>query len=282
MNMILVLMTCICIALVSSQEEFYIKSSLSDACLERKQCLTLSQFVTRSGDFNITLNFYPGNHTLSSTLIFQRMLVVIMKKSNDTAARSTIQCTYSGRIDFINTVLADINNIEFKSCQLQVYHSYANIINGTFLFDLYGQFWKAYLGYKWGYGKAGVIVSQGSNITLFGSRFERNRAELGAAIFAVDCVIKIKNSSFTNNQALCAVRRICLGGVLYLNNSTIIVQFSKFQNNSVSRTDNILGGLGGVFALFKSSVSIYNSYFASNVATQGSGGVINFMYREQT
>lgn len=154
-----------------------------------------------------------------------------------------------------------------------MYHAYANIINSTFLFDLYGQFQKAYLGYEWGYGKAGVIVSQGSNITIFGSSFERNRAELGAAMFVVDSVIEIKNSSFTNNQALCAVRSICLGGVLYSHNSTIIVQFSNFQNNSVSHTDDI-SGLRGVFALFESLANICTGYFASNLATQGSGGVI--------
>ena len=52
---------------------------------------------------------------MSSTLVFRRKLIVRIKKSNYTE-RSTIQCTYSGRIDFIHTVLADIYNIEFKSC----------------------------------------------------------------------------------------------------------------------------------------------------------------------
>ena len=98
-----------------------------------------------------------------------------------------------------------------------------------------------------------MIVSQASNITLFGVSFERNRAELGAAIFAVNSAIAVRYSSFKNNKALYGIRRVhdivCLGGVLYSYNSTIIIQFSNFQNNSV-------GGDGGVFALFESSVSI--------------------------
>jgi predicted outer membrane repeat protein len=141
------------------------------------------------------------------------------------------------------------------------------------MFNLYGQFQRAYLGFKWGYGNAGVIVSQASNITLSGVSFERNRAELGAAIFAVDSAIEIRNNSFKNNQALCAVTSVCLGGILYSDNSNITIQFSNFQNNSVTHIDDI-SGVGGVFALFEGSVSIHNSYFASNVAAQGSGGVI--------
>ena len=65
-----------------------------------------------------------------------------------------------------------------------------------------------------------MIVSQASSITFFGVSFERNRAEPGAAIFAVDSAIKIRNSSFKKNQTLC-VKSICLGGVLYSYNSTL-------------------------------------------------------------
>lgn len=95
----------------------------------------------------------------------------------------------------------------------------------------------------------------------------------------MDNVIEIRHSSFTNNQALCAVctaaANKCLGGVLYSYNSSITIQFTNFQNNSVTGVDDISGlAIGGVFALFESSVSMRNSYFASNAATQGSGGVI--------
>ena len=263
-----------CITFVSCQSEFYIKPSLSDTCLEGEHCLTLPQLTARNIESNVTLNFYPGNHTLTSTLMFQRNLMVGITRKSNHSTKSTIQCAYSGRIDFINTELATVYNMEFRSCRLQVYHTYhVDIINSTFLFDSYGQFRRAYLGLKWGYGNAGVIVSQASNITLLCASFEGNRAELGAAIFAVDSAIEIKNSSFENNIALCAVRSICLGGVLYSYNSTIAIQFSDFQNNSVTHIDDI-SGLGGVFALFKSLVSIHNSCFTSKSATQGSGGVI--------
>ena len=268
-----------CIALASCQRnEFYIKSSVSDTCLEGEQCLTLSQFTARNIESNVTLNFYPGNHTLSATLTFQNNLMVRILKKPNHSANSTIQCTHSGRIDFNNTELANIYNIEFRNCRLQVNHTYhVDIVNSTFLFNSYGQFQRAYLGlaFKWGYGQAGVIVSQASSITLFGVSFERNRAELGAAIFAVDSAIEIWNSSFENNRALCIVTRVCLGGVLYSYNSGITIQFSNFQNNSVIGVNDISDlAIGGVFALFESSVSMSNSYFVSNVAVLGSGGVI--------
>ena len=127
-----------CTTLISCQHEFYIKPSLSDTCLEGEQCLTLSQFTTKNIQSNVTLKFYPGNHTLSSTLTFQsNPMVRILKKSNHTA-NSTIQCTHSGRIDFIDTALADIYNMEFRSCQLQVNHTYhVDIMNSTFLFSVH-------------------------------------------------------------------------------------------------------------------------------------------------
>ena len=166
------------ISLVSCQHmhEFYIKPSLSDTCLEGEQCLTLSQFTARNIESNVTLNFYPGNHTLTSMLTFQSNLIVwILKKSNHTA-NSPTKCTHSGRIDFINTELASIYNIEFRSCRLQVNHTYhVDIINSTFSFNSYGQFQlqRAYiitlsLDFVWWYGNAGVIVSQVSSITFFG------------------------------------------------------------------------------------------------------------------
>ena len=56
---------------------------------------------------------------------------------------------------------------------------------------------------------------------------------------------------------------------------SITIQFTSFQNNSVTVVDDISGlAIGGVFVLVESSVRIHNSYFASNAATQGSGGVI--------
>ena len=198
----------------------YIKPPLSDACSEGEQCLTLSQFTARDIESNVTLTFYPGNHTLSSTLTFQNKLMVRILKKSNYSANSTIQCTHSGRIDFIDTELASIYNMEFRSCQLQVNHTYhMDIINSTFLFSSYhGQFRRAYSGFPigWEYGQVGVIVSQASGITLFGVSFERNRAQFGAAIFAVDNVIEIRHSSFMNNQALCTkTKSKCLGGVLY-------------------------------------------------------------------
>ena len=212
-------------------------------------------------------------------LTFQSNLMVrILKKSNvNHSANSTIQCTHLGRINFINTALTGIYNMEFRSCRLQVNHTYhVDIKNSTFLFDSYGQFQRAYLaGLEWGYGTAGVLVLQASNITLFGVSFERNRAQLGAAIFAVDSAIEVKNSSFKNNQALCAVISVCLGGALYSYNSSITIQFSSFQNNSVTGIVDTSGlAIGGVFALFESSVTMSNSYFASKVAVLGGGGVI--------
>ena len=136
------------ISLVSCQQEFYIKPSLSDACSEGEKCLTLSQFTARNIESNVTLKFYPGNHTLTFTLTFQSNLMVrILKKSNHTA-KSTIQCTASGRIDFIDTKLASVYNMEFRSCRLQVDHAYhIDIINSTFLSTSYA-ISQLYVGYK--------------------------------------------------------------------------------------------------------------------------------------
>ena len=274
---ILIFVTCFSVTLVTSWEEFYIIPSSSDACVEGTQCLTLSQFISRNiyVNYNVTLNFHSGNHTLSSTLVFGRNIVDLLA-NNYSRTRSdhdsvTITCNESGSVVFFNTPSARIQSIKFRSCLLQLFdHVHMNIINSSFVSSVRGQSQNAYLGYYWGYGKAGVIVSQRSSITLSDCKFERNQAQLGAAIFAMHSVIDIYNSSFMNNQAVCMESIICLGGVLYSFNSTITVEFSNFQNNSASQIDS----QGGVFALFESSASIYNSNFANNVATDGSGGAI--------
>ena len=272
---LLILVTCISTLFVSGQEEFYITSSSSDGCLEGAECLTLSQFIFRNiyVNYNVTLKLDTGNHTLSSQLFFGRNVVVLTNNHSESncASRSIITCTQNGHLTFINS-LSVVHNIEFRSCLLSMFdHANVNIMSSTFLFGIHGQHQEAYLGYRWGYGKAGVIVSRNSNITLSDCTFERNRAELGAAIFAIDSVIEIDNGSFVDNQAICEkTKSICLGGVLYSYNSTIIVECSNFHNNSASYIDS----QGGVFTLLESSVHVSNSHFTSNVATHGSGGVI--------
>ena len=271
----LILVTCFTIALVYSQKEFYITPSSSGACLEGTHCLNLSQFISRSTyvSYDVTLNFHSGNHTLSSPLAFGRNVVDLLANKNSESYYDSviISCTLSGSIVFISTPSARVYGIEFRNCPLQMFnYARVNIINSGFFFGSRGQTQKAYLGYNWGNGKAGVIISRSSSITFSDCIFERNRAQLGAAIFAMHSVIEVYNSSFVDNRALCTDSIICLGGAVYCYNSTITVKSSNFHNNSASHTDS----QGGVFALFESSASLYNSTFATNIATHGSGGVI--------
>ena len=260
--------------LVSSQEELYIVPSSSNTCLGGAKCLTMSQFASRNTDidYNITLNFYSGNHTLSSPLVFRTSVIMVNfnLSEHDCVRPVVMTCTHAGSISFSNSPSAIIHSIGYRSCHLQMFDSQVSIVNSTFYYSFHRQSQEAYLGYNWGHGEAGVIVSQRSSITLSQCIFERNRAQLGAAVFIVHSIAEIHNSSFLDNGAICTGTRICLGGVLYSYNSTITIKLSKFWNNSASHK----ASHGGVFALFDSSASIYDSYFAFNTATHGSGGVV--------
>ena len=120
------------------------------------------------------------------------------------------------------------------------------------------------------------MIANQSNVAILGSRFEKNHAGVGGAIYStVGSQIHIQNSTFTENN-VCLLQYqneylVCFGGVLFCENKNSLVEVinSDFTNN--------LGDFGGVFALFdQCTISINSSRFIGNLAIQnsGNGGVL--------
>ena len=102
---------------------------------------------------------------------------------------------------------------------------------------------------------AGVFTS---SITVTNSSFSNSKG--GVIIAILNCIMSVKNSTFTNNSASDA-------GVLYAQRSSTIAVESSFFEDNFSEYD------GGVLvAYIESSISVNNSSFSNNVALN-SGGV---------
>jgi predicted outer membrane repeat protein len=167
---------------------------------------------------------------------------------------------------------------------LNIKQSNAIFENCSFLFNIKGiyigplqviSFWRKrphfnnFTNSDYAFVGGATMVTQ-SNLTIFGSRFNGNHADIGGAIFSITSTIIIKNSIFTENGG-CKKSKFCFGGVMYSTNGNVIDRSSKqitivdclFYNNTAL--------YGGVLMLFQyGNVSISRSRFHNNVASNSS------------
>ena len=123
----------------------------------------------------------------------------------------------------------------------------------------------------------GAIIANQSNITIIKSRFMRNQADIGGAIFSTQSSnITIINSSFVGNSAVNYSKGLYFGGVLYADGgmtgvhntptqTSIIVSESEFCNNTATN--------GVVLTAVNCMISITVSNLHGNVADK-CGGVL--------
>ena len=125
-------------------------------------------------------------------------------------------------------------------------------------------------------------------IELSRCRFDRNRAEIGGALYARDAKIHINNSVFEKNEASLS------GGALYLGNTddaALIVEDSAFRENGAWGRDEIretnasvllpstrdisnMSGMGGaVFAHDPGQLSVRSTNFTGNSGCRGGGAI---------
>ena len=146
----------------------------------------------------------------------------------------------------------------------------------------------------------GALIVTSSTVSISGSHFESNTAEVGGAIFSeLGSNINISNCTFVNNSATGCSDDSCHGGALFIDSGcTVIAHSSIFMNNTASfgggaialfqgtfsdatlnvfssnRFDNS-GRYGGVmYASYSSSITVGNSSFDNNEAGNG-GGVMS-------
>ena len=300
---------------------------------------------------NTTLNFLPGTHILQSESVIANIRELHLLSLTDSSLETaTILCWPTARLLVENIHLVQVNRLYFTGCSenkiesvyqliihrstfrglqsangtaLELVHTNAKIVNSSFISNNYGsyrgpigllQFQKlqeqtdqqtvyAHIG--------GALIINSSNVSVTGSRFEGNSAEIGGAVFSEGhSNIILTNCVFTNNHVHC-FNNLCLGGAIVSENgpynpttliaafavraSTVLVNTNFINNTSIMDGGTIFAffiqieirgcrystntaASGGVLVVIKSNVTIHDSYFNLNIAHMSlGGGVIHAM-----
>ena len=116
-----------------------------------------------------------------------------------------------------------------------------------------------YAGANLTYG--GALYIANSSVMIDDTKFDSNRAQLGAAIAVIDGKISIRNSQFVNNNAMSDISKDISFGVILLFESETNIDNSTFIHNK-----------GGVLAAKSSRLHVARSTYSHNIAH--CGGVI--------
>lgn len=294
----------------ASGKVYHIKPSPSLPC-PAEPCLILSQFVHESHSYlesNTTLIFLPGKHKLKSILWITNVNSLSVYSHS---SRVTITCKSLGRFDFSNIHIVHVQNLTFIGCAankvrfvhefiledsnfigrnthepgraLELLESTARINRNSFIsYSNSGKY--HFIGSSYpsvAVLDGGAIMSQHSNINITESRFERNSAIFGGAIFSkLHSSVTIINTTFKGNVARLSETAdfVPRGGVVNaMDNVTVTILGCRFINNSA--TD---GGRGGVLSATRNvSVSIVDSHFISNTALGNYGKGAGVLYAEE-
>ena len=261
----------------------------TDSC---SPCVTLSQLAANAAFLsNTTLIFLPGSHSLSATLNITDIDRVSIITSNSTVE---ITCELSTGFSIENVQYTLINNLEFIGCgsnyiknvtefilqdvvfegkgesgaALELIETTATITNSMFISNTHGMFRGNDSLHSNDFWAGGAIIATHSKITIKNSVFERNKAEVGGAIYAEnDCIVAIEDTTFVDNQALVQSSTVevslAMGGVVYQESGSVRISNCLFTNNSA------LNSNGGVLFSYKSNILIEASEFTENSANYG-------------
>ena len=278
-----------------------------------QSCLTLPQFTANTSSYlhsNTVLVFLPGKHDIDSKLSIHDIASLHMLQSSNTMS-AKIFCQQMSSIDLYNTTTVYISRLEFIGCggnrvesighlliedtsfhghddsgtALELVKTTAVIEKSSFKSNM-GSSLKVTSKGQWRYSAqssraGGAIVVTISCVTVTGSIFEENRAEVGGAIFGeLNSNIAIIDSIFVGNHVTSHnTDSHCYGGAVYTQSGcTVLVINSTFNNNTAIKETNgyaIYAG-GALFATDNyngATVDINGCKFKFNKANQNGGAV---------
>ena len=289
----------------------HIKPLPSDPC-PKQPCFTLSQFVANISLYlqsdTTTLFFQPGNHYLNSELRIGDVLSLRLETSNR-SLNTKIICKHSSFFHLYRIPIVHVSRLHFIGCgrsraetvgQLLIRDTsfcaqgmrnqgtalelveITGIIEGSiFQFNVGRNLKNVKVeGSNWRTEKiqtsnvGGAIVVTQSNITIAGSTFKNNSAEVGGAIFCEqESNITIINSIFTQNRGY-SDNQQCYGGALYCQGGCrVTIRNSTFNKNMGCSSLNEQGGGGAIAALDGTEVDIRECVFKNSKAEFG-GAII--------
>ena len=321
--------------------------STSESCLTLSQFANNFSSESYHGS-NLTLEFLPGNHTLPSQLSFMNLSIASMFANFDMSSNfsqpALIFCDSNARFEFLHVQTVQISRLNFTGCTgnkvenveqftlvdssfvgvegkigtvLKLNQTSANISSSFFINnkgDTYHYIWcigwnfQSTVRYRYVTVAGGAISMEESQVTIERSIFERNRGDVGGAIFSkLNSNITIISSNFVENHATLESHNIWYcssggGGALYAENvKAISLMDSHFTDNSASAilsggaicvhgsksktlnftitncqlNNNTAGYRGGAVTVRSvTTVTVYGSKFNDNSAS-GIGGAFN-------
>ena len=289
--MLILLGILVCVNVVASNV-YHITPSSSMPC-PASPCLTFSQFATNSRSYlsySTKLIFLSGNYTLTCnvsisnigtfSMLSHSQSVQIFCKGNTGLELAGIDDVYLNRIKFTGCqghnvklvgqfILNDTTFSYHTGTVLQLVNSTAQIVRCSFISNSFGShrdvIGVVYDGSPLSVLAGAAITTASCSLTIIGSTFRGNSAEVGGAIFAeLKSSVTIINSTFVANHAY------SIGGVLYSKiNCTVLTFNSTFQNNLVGKAG--LGGTGRVFTMHNGTLFIQQCSFINNTGISSTG-----------
>ena len=268
----------------ASCERFIIIPSPDSPCpreLMVDSCITLQQYIASpSISSNITLDLQPGDHHLNSLLSASNIDSFMMRASTT----ATVFYNQSFYFNFYQLQHVYINGITFKRCRINMNYITNAIVERNSFVNM------SICCYN-------ILSISQSSIEVNDCRFENSQNHSNRAMYLSGGDATILYSNFSG-----FVRDIGYGGAVTIRGGGTTIVNSYFNNNIVvgrgyggaavyvydgdgvniinsSFSDNAVGGHGGAIYVYRTQVTIVNSYFSHNeAARRGYGGAAVNVY----
>ena len=262
-------------------------------------CLTLSQFAHNVSSYtttNTTLFISGGNHHLEANISVSNITQFSVISFNDTSINSSVHCDKYTSFVFSSVSRILISGLTLVGCdgskmkyisQFTITHSMFlgkdNTVSSFTIIESVGTIFETFFSSNKISASCVSSLTQNScaggalnvtntNLTIVRSQFDQNEANIGGAIYSHHgSFITINKSEFTSNLATSCYNKRCssYGGALFINNSAVFIDSSKFQNNT-SNLD------GGAVVAFNSAITFSRCVLIRNVAERHGGAMAAF------
>ena len=292
----------------SASAVYYLTPSPGQSC-PIQNCLTLSEFSgNRKDDDNITIILVPGKHDLNQNLSFSNLVELKLYSLTDSSATmactslvflqfENIERVYIHNVKFVGCGGNLVRNVDEFILQettfegqlnsgtaLTIMNTTAEIIDCNFVRNQFGTVMNAVrsllvilsdvnwflVGDVTGIVQVGgAIVSSYSNITISGTNFESNRAEIGGDIFTEDFSrISILNSTFSGEGVEGINEEAPFGGAIFSHEGEFAIMGCLFTKKNAT--------VGGAVMSSLSNFMINNTTFVQNSATDHGASVFGY------
>jgi predicted outer membrane repeat protein len=290
---------------------YYLTPSSSQRCPEKNcQHLSEFSANVSNDDDNITIVLIPGKHSLNQNLSLSNLISLSLYSLTDSSATiecassgfisfEDIERVYIHNVNFVGCGGNLVKNVDefilqettFEGVRnsgtaLTIMNTTADIIDCTFVRNQFGTVMEGVrslriitsdinwflVGDVTGIVRVGgAIISSFSNISISGSNFEDNRADIGGDIFTEDfSQISIFNSNFSGEGIDSGefIEEAPFGGAIFSHEGDFTITECQFRNKNTTVGGGIMSSL--------SNFMINDTIFSQNSATDHGASVFGY------